>query len=226
MAERRAPPPGLDYVPVPGRNSNLIFGVIRTSLGGVTNTALNAVFKRLFPVNRPDNPHQPWPKPSCYRYDVLLPPGAPNDYVDPEVLCRADDKQGWKGLKDLIVITTMRFPETVADPPTLTLAEAYERARAFAYARFCSVPERRLAVILAFHVPAHAGVEENVPHCHLMALSRRVSAGSLGFGELLSYPLATDAGRQIIDDEYDAWRLAGSATAKPPKPAAKPKRKK
>lgn len=223
MAERRAAPPGLDYVPVPGRNPDLIFGVIRTLLAGVSNTALQAVFRRYFPVGRPEDVYRPWPEPTCFKPEVLLPFGAPIEYRDAETLCRAYDKQSWPGLKDLVVITTLRFPETVADPPTLTVLDAYELARAFAYQRLCL--DRRLAVVIAFHVPAHAGVEANVPHCHIMALAR--TCGPLGFGELLSYPLATDLGRKVMDDEFDAWCLVGPPIGRPkPKTAAKPKKKK
>lgn len=203
MGARRPALEGLDYVPIPGSDPNLVFGVIRAVLAGVATTALMAVFRRLFPVGQPDDPEKPWPRPTCYRHDVLLPPWAPTDYLDPQTLCRAYGAQGWDGVKDLVVIASFRFPETVATPPTMTLATAYELVRAFAYQRLAV--ERNLATVIAMHVPGRAGQEGLPPHIHVMSLARVL--GATGFGTFVR-PLASDAGRKVVEDEWAEWRAA------------------
>lgn len=200
MGAKRKAPEGLDYVPVPGSNPLLVFGVIRSVLAGVAMTALLAVFRRLFPVAKPADPERPWPRPTCYRYDVLLPPGASDDYLDPEVLCRAYAAHGFEGIKDLVVIATVRFPDAEMIPPRLKLHEAWELARSFAYQRLTL--ERKLAVVIVMHVPRRAGQGDLAPHCHIMALAREL--GPTGFGNFIR-PLASDAGRQLMDQEWTAW---------------------
>ena len=211
MGTRRHAPEGLDYVPIPGADSNLIFGVIRATLAGISTTALLAVFRRLFPVAQPEDPEKPWPRATCFRHDVLLPPWAPADYLDPQTLCRAYAAQGWDGVKDLVIIASFRFPETISTPPTMTLQSAYELVRAFAYQRLTL--DRNLAVVLAMHVPARAGQDGLPPHLHVMALAREL--GPAGFGPFLR-PLASDAGRKVLEEEWMAWR---AGTEPPPKSA-------
>ncbi|WP_225421512.1 MobA/MobL family protein [Sphingomonas parva] len=131
---------------------------------------------------------------------MLLPSHASYDYLDPEALCRAYTQQAWDGMKDLVVITSFRFPETIAEPPSLSLQEAWELTRGFSYQRL--VLDRNLAVVLAMHVPARAG-KEGPPHVHVMALAREL--GPCGFGAFLG-PLARDTGREIMESEWKAWR--------------------
>lgn len=53
-------PPGLDYAPISGETENLSFGVIQAAGGdGETNTAEGAIFRRLYPILRPDDPALP-----------------------------------------------------------------------------------------------------------------------------------------------------------------------
>ena len=134
MSAQRSAPSGLDYVPIPGSDPNLVFGVIRATLAGVPNTAMSAVFRRLFPVAKPKDPQAPWPKATCFKSDVLLPNWTNVDYYDPQMLCRAYDAQTWEGVRDLAIIINFRFPETLSSDgsaPTMSLTGAYELARFF-----------------------------------------------------------------------------------------------
>ena len=219
MGTRRMPPPGLDYVPVSGDDPNLVFGVIRTTLAGVPNSASKLVFRRLFPVAKPEDLEQPWPEPTCFRPDVLLPDWAPADYAKPQALCRAYDAQAWEGMKDLAIILNFRFPETLGvdgGPPTLGLSGVFELVRAFCYQKLTK--ERGLATVLAMHVPSRAGIDFSPPHVHAIALARTV-VGQAGFGPFIP-DLARDAGRQILEQEWREWRNVA------PEPIPKKKRAK
>ena len=202
MGARRSAPPGLDYVPVPGNDPNVVFGVIRANLAGVPNSAMQAVCRRMFPVTRPKDPHAPWARPTCFHSEAVVPDWAPSDYWDPQALCRAYDQQAWDGLKDLVIHASFRFPETVSNPPSLTLQASYELVRSFARRRF--VEDRNLPVVLAMHVPGRAGQDGLPPHVHVLVFCREL--GPTGFGAFAARPLATDAGRAMIEDEWHAWR--------------------
>jgi hypothetical protein len=207
MGTRRPPPPGLDYVPVAGDDPNFVFGVIRATLAGVPNSASNAVFRRLFPVARPESFEAPWPRPTCYRHDVLLPPWTSPDWVDPQALCQAYDRQCWVGVKDLAIIMNFRFPEALrrgSEAPRISLTEAYELVRGYCYEKI--VLERGLATILAMHLPSLAGIDWSPPHVHACSLARVVG---LGF-EAFVPELTKDSSRKIFEREWlDYRRLHG-----------------
>lgn len=208
MSKSRSAPPGLDFVPVPGDDPNLVFGVIQASLAGMQNTAAQAVFRRLFPVAKPKSVDAPWPRPTCFRHDVLLPHWANADYVDPQVLCRAYDAQAWEGVKDIAIIMNFRFPEAQSARgalPTMSLTEMYELVRSYAYFRLTL--KRGLATVLAMHVPSRAGFANAVPHCHVISLSRELSIE--GYGAFS--PLAKDGGREVIAAEFMDWRTRAGA---------------
>lgn len=205
MGAPRSAPPGLDFVPVPGSDPNLVFGVIRATLAGSPNTALGAVFRRLFPVAKPKDPQLPWPRPTCFRHDVLLPDWANADYVDPQVLCRAYDAQTWEGVKDLAIIINFRFPETLSvagAAPTMSLTGVYELVRGYSYQKLTR--ERGLATVVAMHVPSRAGIVDGFPHCHVIGLCRSV-VGPAGFGPFRP-ELCRDSSRAIIEAEWKSWR--------------------
>ena len=207
MGTRRPPPPGLDYVPVPGDDPNFVFGVIRATLAGVPNSAAQAVFRRLFPVARPTSLEGPWPRPTCYRHDVLLPPWTSPDWVDPQALCQAYDRQCWEGVKDLAIIMNFRFPEALrrgSEAPRISLTEAYELVRG--YCREKIVLERGLATVLAMHLPFLAGIDWSPPHVHACCLAR---VAGLGF-EAFVPELTRDSSRKIFEREWlDYRRLHG-----------------
>ncbi len=200
--KKHAAPPGLDYSPVTGAIDDLSFGVIRVEPGArSTNTAEGAIFRRLFPVLKPDDCRQPWREPTCFRYDVLLPSGASDDWRDAQRLARAYDEQGFS-LIDLIVTITLRFPEVEVFPQVIKLHEAWEMARAFTLERLVKV--HNVAAVCVMHIPARAA-RPGPPHVHLLIPAREVLV--TGFGKF-ARPLATDEGRVLLDTEWAVWREA------------------
>lgn len=199
-AMKHKAPPGLDYSPLSGELEDLSFGVIQTSDGGKeTYTAEGAIFRRLYPVLKPDDPALPWSQPSCFHCDVLLPAGASDELWNAQRLARAYDEQGFS-LKDLVVIVTLRFPEVETLPQTMKLHEAWEVARAFTLQRIVRV--YGVAAVCTMHVPARAA-RPGAPHVHVLVPARELLPS--GFGKF-ARPLATDEGREIMDKEWAAWR--------------------
>jgi hypothetical protein len=201
MAKKmKVPPPGLDYCPVLGEIENLSFGIIQADEkdGGPPNTAEGAVFKRMYPILKPDDPKAPWLNPTCFRHSVLLPSGASDELWDAQRLSRTYDDHGYS-LRDLIVMLTLRFPEAEATPPTLRLHEAWRISQGFVWDRI--VCEYRAGAISVMHVPArNAGF--GVPHVHVMIPARQLLP--TGFGQFLR-PLASEEGREIMEKAWTAW---------------------
>ncbi|MXP29643.1 hypothetical protein GRI58_12535 [Porphyrobacter algicida] len=120
--KKHSAPPGLDYAPVVGKTKNLSFGVIQANPGDeCIATAEGAVFRRLYPVLKPEDRTAPWREPTCFRRDVLLPPAANDELLDPQRLSRTYDEQGFN-IVDLVVAVTLRFPEVEEMPPVNTVA--------------------------------------------------------------------------------------------------------
>lgn len=189
---RRPAPPGLDFVPVEGGPERLTFGVVRRQIGnGPIQTVGETVLRRLCPGTQASI-SEPW-RPSCYRWDVILPEHAPDICIDPQQLCALYEAQAYDGLKDLVIMVTLRFP----DPNRLH--HAWEQVRAFAYEWLCR--ERSLGVVAAMHLPVEIG-STNPPHIHLMMPARELRC--YGFNETVR-PLASDQGKQILADELDRW---------------------
>jgi hypothetical protein len=191
MSRKLRPIDGMDYVVIAGSDPNLTFGVIRRELKGRVFDTRDAVLRRLRPVGGPP-PAGGWP-PTCYRSDVILPPGASDRLRDPKALCDAYEEEAFPGIKDLLIIVTLRFPQA-----TTTLHEIWEDVRGFAASL---AYERQVAAILAMHVPARAG-KSGHPHLHILIPARRLERFS--FGEFLR-PLASDRGRDIIEAAWKTW---------------------
>lgn len=204
MAKKmRVPPPGLDYRPVSGVTENLSFGIIQADPDGVggPNTAEGAVFKRLFPILKPDDAKAPWINPTCFLHSVQLPPGANDALWDAQRLARAYDEQGFS-VRDVLIIVTLRFPEAETVPQLLRLHEAWRISQEFVWSRV--VCEHRVAAISVMHVPARAA-RPGSPHVHILIPSRELLP--TGFGKF-ARPLGTDEGRGLMDEEWAAWRKA------------------
>src|SRR3546814_13385952 len=76
----------------------MVFGVVRRRVGsGAIQTAPGSVLRRLSPGRKADVA-VPW-EPTCYRWDVLLPPMAHDDCLDPKRLCEQYEEQAFEGQK-------------------------------------------------------------------------------------------------------------------------------
>jgi hypothetical protein len=200
MNRKVSAPPGLDYSPITGEVANFSYGIIQADAAAPERTVEQAVFRRLFPVMKPKDAAGPWPSPTCDKWDVLLPRGAADELRDAQQLCRTFDRQGFGGLRDLLIINTLRFPEVDEACPSMKLHEVWELTRAFAHKRL--VGDRRLPVIPVLHVPARAA-KPGLPHAHLMILARQLLPSGLGgFVRVL----LTEEGRAVIEQEWLAWR--------------------
>jgi hypothetical protein len=180
----------MDYVAIPGSNPDLSFGVVRRELKGRVFNTIEAVLRRLRPLGATPHPEEDW-LPTCYRADVLLPPGAEDRLSTPKALCEAYEAQAFPGIKDLLIVVTLRFPG--AEQP---LHEIWEEVRAFALDLARS---KGVAAIVAMHVPALAGKPGRPVHGHIMLPARKLER--YGFGEFLP-SLACDGGREIVEK---AW---------------------
>lgn len=190
-------PPGLDYAPITGE-TDLSFGIVQAKDDG-KHSATDSVFRRLYPILRPEDPSAPWRTPTCFRHDILLPAGGSDELWSSQRLANSYDDQGFS-LKDLVVIVTLRFPEVEACPQTMRLHEAWEMARAFTMQRIVS--PHGVAAICVMHVPARAA-RPGPPHVHILIPARELLP--TGFGRF-ARPLATDEGRSLMDQEWMAWR--------------------
>ncbi|MEO1968560.1 MAG: hypothetical protein ABGW87_07610 [Sphingomonadaceae bacterium] len=193
MPKKVKAPPGLDYDPVRGNLADFSFGIIQAkSADESPRTAEATIGKRLFPISRPTDLSQPWPSPTCHRFDVLLPPGAADEFAEPQQLCRAFDRQSFGDIRDLVVIITIRFPKIDAVTSGARLHEAWELGRSF-----CAelVHAHQVAIVAVMHVPARAA-RPGLPHIHLMAPARVLLPS--GFGKFAK-PLATIDGREIAE---------------------------
>lgn len=197
----KVPPPGLDYCPVIGESADLSFGIIKADApdGAPQRTATGAVFRRLFPVMRPESQVGNWPQPTCYRHDVQLPPGASDDLWDAQKLVEAYDAQGFS-LRDLVVILTLRFPEVELVPQRKPLHEVWQLVQGFVWERI--VREHQVAAISVMHVPARAA-KPGTPHVHVMIPARKLLPS--GFGKF-ALQLTTEDGRELLEKEWGAWR--------------------
>lgn len=204
MARKVKAPPGLDYDPVMGEVEHVSFGVIQAD----GNTPLNAeavIGRRVFPVMKPKDLSRPWPQPTCYRLDVVLPHGASDELSDPQRLAQAYDRQCFSAIRDLAVIVTLRFPQVDVMPQVMRLHEAWELGRGFAGEL---VRVHGVAAVAVMHVPARAA-KPGLPHIHLL-IPARVLLPS-GFGKF-AQPLASDEGRALVEEAWVRWQEAHDGT--------------
>ncbi|WP_260598226.1 hypothetical protein [Sphingomonas endolithica] len=183
---------GTAYIPVHDpAHPDIGWGVLRRQLDDTTNSLPAFVQTKLQPMKR-EIPGEAWER-SCWRDDVLLPPSAVDDLYDPRVLCERYEATALPDLKNLALVITIRL----RGPKPMHVH--WERVRSFAHQRFAT--ERRLAVILVAHVPAHAG-SRAANHIHLVVPARELTAQGFGAG---IGRLASDRGLPEIAGEWAAW---------------------
>jgi hypothetical protein len=148
--------------PFAGEDLDGSFGIIPCTFKGRPNRMVDVVHRRLVQFNRPMV--EPW-APTCTRFDVILPPHAPDACHDPLVLSRLIDAQRMPDQQDLAILITLRFEHHAL------LHRGWELARGFALQ--CLATERDTPVIAVMHVPQLAA-RIYKPHIHLVASARRV----------------------------------------------------
>jgi hypothetical protein len=199
--KKHAPLPTGDYAPITGARSEISFGVVRNPApDGKPMTAIQAVFKRLYPVTKPLDPTAPWVRPSCERYDVLLPRGAPDHLMDVQTLCRSYDEASFGTIRDILSNVTVRFPESECLKSPLRLSEIWEIGRSYFLdlARTHQTP-----IVICLHVPGRAA-RVGPPHLHGLAMGRTCVPSSWSTFSRL----AADEARNIIDESWIKHRKA------------------
>jgi hypothetical protein len=196
-------PPGIDYSPITGENPNVSYGTVEAGGGkaGPRRRLDDVVFPRLYPTERPD-PSLPWADPTAEDWDVLLPRGAPDDFRDPQQLCRAYHYKAGDKIQHLATIISLRFPETEMVPAQMHLHEAWELSRGFGV-HLCNMLD--VAIVAVMHVPGRSwGL--GPPHTHLISPCRVIRG--TGFSTFAMTLINADEGRPLIDAEWQAWREA------------------
>jgi hypothetical protein len=148
--------------PFAGDDLDGSFGIIPCTFKDRPNRMVDVVHRRLVQFGRPMI--EPW-VPTCTRFDVILPPHAPDACHDPHTLARLIDAQRIPDQQDLAILITLRFEHHAL------LHRAWELARGFSLQ--CLATERDTPVVAAMHVPQVAG-RRHKPHIHLIVSARRI----------------------------------------------------
>lgn len=174
----------------PFQNADGSFGIIGCMYKDRPNRMLDVVHRRLVQFGLPMR--EQW-QPTCARWDVLLPPHAPDACQDPQALARFIDLHRMPAQQDLAVLITLRFAQQSL------LHRGWELARGFALQHFAI--ERETPVVAAFHVPQIAG-RRSKPHCHLLISARRIIGSHCA--DFVTDLLAPD-GKALAGDLWSDW---------------------
>jgi hypothetical protein len=181
--------------PFAGDDLDGSFGIIPCTFKGRPNRMVDVVHRRLVQFGRPMV--EPW-APTCTRFDVILPPHAPDACYDPQTLARLIDAQRMPDQQDLAILITLRFEHHAL------LHRGWELARGFALQ--CLATERDTPVVAVMHVPQLAA-RKYKPHIHLVASARRVLGSNCAdfVTDLLDADAKVNAARL-----WSAWRTANA----------------
>lgn len=152
----------------------------RTGLDGKVERKLN-------PVPSDGRPREY----TAFKVDVLLPPLAPSDYMDPRHLARMYEATLPPKETAAFMQLTPRFPRA------LNLHWPWEVSRAFARREI--VDALQLPVLAALHAPSVAG-SPAPPHVHLFVFPRALN--QFGYGAVDRTFASPDTHKRM----YDAWR--------------------
>ena len=167
--------------------TRLMFGCLRPSFRGFSNSAAAFALTKIMVDTAPDTP--PWTQ-TAARTEVLLPPGACDRFLDPKTLMETADADRPAKINALLSYFTFSFD---CD----RLHEAYELVRTFM--RECIVDPFGVAALLVQHAPHRAG-SRNQPHVHAKIPGpRRLT--SLGFGEPIT-EFMNDKAHPMIRDAF------------------------
>lgn len=205
MVKKHNAPPGCDYDPIAGADTNVSYGTVQSGSENRKRTLADVIFKRLFPVDRPTDVAAPWPNPTCQRHDILLPRGAPDHLSDYTALAREYHANSGDAIDHLATIITLRFPGVDAVPSAgpSRLHDIWELCRGFGGKLR---DDLQIAVLPVFHVPGkNWGL--GCPHVHLIC-PVRVILPATGFSTFVLELIKPERGRPYIDAEWKRWRGA------------------
>lgn len=183
------------YINPAGDTPGFSYGVLRRVYRGeaCSLSASEFVRRKLYPIDAP--PEGDWSRPfTCSRFDVLLPPSGSDEYMAPQRLMEAYERNLLPWRKGLVC--TIKVLQPLSGP----LQSSYERIRAAA--RKASL-KRNLPVVLCAHAPFHAGVDVRLrqPHVHVVLLASELSL--LGWGPP-NDEVTSDAGHLALYHEFKA----------------------
>jgi len=190
------------YMNPGGETPGFSYGVLRRTYRGEPCSVSPSEFvrRKLYPIDAP--PEGCWDRPfSCIRAEVLLPPGAVDEFMDPQRLLDAYERHlpAWRqGL-----LCAIKVEQPVNEP----LQASFERIRAAARISFAL--RRNLPAVVIAHAPflAGASLEFRRPHIHVLGLTAAVP-GILGFCGL-DDEVTSDAGHLALWNEFRAAGAIG-----------------
>lgn len=138
-----------------------------------------------------DDPDFGW----AAKAEVLLPPTAPSDYMDLEILLTSFDRKLPPYERHVMVQVKLGLD------PDEPWHVGYERTRGYARAHLAS----RFPVIIVAHIPQTVGLEGFGSHVHCIALSRTLNIN--GF-KPANYELCSDIGYEKALAAWRAWIAA------------------
>lgn len=168
--------------------AGLVFGVLRKTYAGRTNSALEFGWRKSHLGHGADNVDFSVWSPNVEREEVILPPRADDMLADPATLLAQMDASSAECEKALLIYLTLPLGDVDR------VHVGWERARAFAF-RFAV--ERNLATVLTLHAPGTV----NAPfplHAHALIVPRRLTGLPLRHG-LYDEDLIRDGGQSIIE---------------------------
>lgn len=178
----------------------LVFGVLRKTYAGRTNTAVEFGWRKAHPIKPASGLDLKTWLPTSERVEVLLPAGADDALLDPVRLLTLMDACAVAHEKALLVYLTLPLGDVGR------VHEGWERARAFARERFAR--DRGLAVMLALHAPGRIGSVHPL-HAHALIVPRAAGKLGLAYGAY-DEELIHDRGQAIVEamwrDHIQTWR--------------------
>ncbi len=184
------------YLNPGGDTPGFTFSVLRRRLRetDVAVSAAEFVRRKLYPIDAP--PDGLWDRPfTCLRHDVLLPPGAVDEFMNVERLLLAYERHLLSWRNGLLCVLK------IAQPMDEPVQASYERIRVAVRASFAL--RRNCPAVLVCHAPFLAGAPGRL-HCHVIALTAEL--GLLGFGTF-NDEITSDEGHLTL---YEEFRTVGA----------------
>lgn len=169
--------------------SGLVFGVLRKTYAGRTNSAVEFAYRKCHVGRRGASVDPMIWAPTCEQHEVLLPGRGDDALADPRLLLEQMDACAIEREKALLVYLTL----PLSDVDRLHLG--WERARSFVREHLARA--RDLATLLVLHTPGRVG-SANPFHAHALVVPRRLTGLGLSQG-VYDEELIHDGGQGIMD---------------------------